>query len=147
MSLLRCERGVAMIEFALFLPILAFLFVGVVDYALEIQQTLQIQEAASAGAAYGAIPGNQKSVTGMQTAAQNAASGVSGFSATASDIFACSPGGTAVTSATSCSGYGTPIEYVQVKTSATIPALLAYPGMPSSLTLHGSATYRVPWQP
>jgi len=145
--MLRSERGVATVEFALFLPVLAFLFIGIVNYALEIQQTMQIQEAASAGAAYGAIPGNQKSLTGMQTAAQNAASGVSGFSATASDIFTCSPGGTTVTSASSCSGYGTPIEYVQVSTSATVPALLAYPGMPSSLTLHGSATYRVPWQP
>ena len=64
MRLLRSESGVAMVEFALFLPILAFLFVGIVDYALEIQQALQIQEAASAGAAYGAIPGNQKSFAG-----------------------------------------------------------------------------------
>jgi Flp pilus assembly protein TadG len=138
---------VALVEFALFLPILAFLFIGVVDYALYLQETLQIQEAASAGAAYGTIPGNQKSLAAMQTAAQNAASGVSGFSAVATDIFTCSPGGATVTSATTCSGYGTPIEYVQVATSATVPAMLAYPGMPASLTIHGSATFRVPWQP
>jgi Flp pilus assembly protein TadG len=142
---LRSESGVALIEFALFLPILAFLFVGIVDYSLEIQETQQIQEAAAAGAEYGAIPGNQKNLAGMQTVAANAASGVSGFSATASDIFTCSPGGTAVTSATTCSGYGTPIEYVNVTTVATIPVYLVYPGMPSSLTLHGAATYRVPW--
>lgn len=147
MRFLRAERGVAMVEFALFLPILAFLFIGIVDYALEIQQTQQIQDAASAGAAYGAIPGNQKSVTGMQTTAQNAASGVSGFSASASYLFTCTPGGSTVTSATNCSGYGTPIEYVQVKTSATVPAMFAFPWMPASLTLHGQATYRVPWQP
>jgi Flp pilus assembly protein TadG len=144
---LRSERGVATVEFALFLPILAFLFIGIVDYALEIQETLQIQEAASAGAAYGVIPGNQENFTGMQTAAANAAPGVSGFSATATNIFTCSPGGATVTSSTSCSGYGTPIKYVVVSTSATVPALLTYPGIPSSLTLHGSATFRVPWQP
>jgi Flp pilus assembly protein TadG len=142
---LRSERGVALIEFALFLPILTFLFVGIVDYALEIQEAMQIQEAAAAGAAYGTIPGNQSNLTGMQTAAQNAAAGISGFSAVATEIYECTAGGSTVTSSTTCSGYGTPITYVQVTTSATIPVYLAYPGMPSSLTLHGGATYRVPW--
>jgi hypothetical protein len=52
-----------------------------------------------------------------------------------------------VLSSATCSGYGTPIEYVQVKTSATVPTLLAYVGMPSSLALKGSATFRVPWTP
>jgi Flp pilus assembly protein TadG len=145
MRLLRSESGVALIEFSLFLPILAFLFVGIVDYALELQEGLQVQEAAAAGAAYGVTPGNQKDLAGMQTAAQNAALGVSGFSATAVDVYTCTPGGTTVTSGSTCSGYGTPITYVQVTTSATIPVFLAYPGMPSSLTLHGAATYRVPW--
>ncbi len=145
MSLLHSDDGVALVEFSLFLPLLTFLFVGIVDYAMEIQQTLQIQEAATAGAMYGAIPGNQKSLTGMQAAAQSAAAGVHGFSATASDIFTCTPGGAAVTSATICSGYGTPIEYVQVNTTATIPVYLAYPGMPANLVLQGGATFRVPW--
>ncbi len=145
MSFARSESGVALIEFALFLPILAFLFVGIVDYALEIQEILQIQEAAAAGAAYGIIPGNQTNLTGMQTAAQKAAADVTGFNATAADVYTCTPGGAAVTSATTCPGYGTPITYVQVTTTATIPVYLAYPGMPSSLTLHGQAIYRVPW--
>jgi len=147
MRVLRDESGVAMVEFALFLPLLAFMFVGIVDYALYEQETLQVQEAATAGAAYGTIPGNVKALTGMQTAAANAASGLTGFAAVATDVFTCTPGGATVTSATTCSGYGTPIEYVQVSTSATVPAMLAYPGMPASLTLHGQASFRVPWTP
>ena len=55
----------------------------------------------------------------MQTAAQNAASGVNGFSATASDIFTCTPGGTAVTQLLHLLRlWNTPIEYVQVERPA-----------------------------
>lgn len=144
---LRDESGTALIEFSLFLSILVLVFVGVVDYALEIQQAMQVTEAAGAGAAFGAVPGNQKNFTGMQAAATSSAPGVNGFSVTAADIFTCTPGGAVVLSSASCTGYGTPIEYVQVKTSATVPALLAYVGMPASLALKGTATYRVQWVP
>jgi Flp pilus assembly protein TadG len=140
-----CE-GSALVDFAVLLPVLVLIFIGVVDYTLFLQQEMQVTEAAAAGATYGAIPGNQKDFTGMQTAARNAAPGISGFAVTAVDIFTCTPGGTAVTSATICAGYGTPIEYVQVQTSATSPPLLSYAGM-SSLNLKGSATVRVPWTP
>jgi Flp pilus assembly protein TadG len=145
MKFLRAEGGVALIEFSLFLPILAFLFVGIVDYALELQQALQIQEAAAAGAAFGVTPGNQLNLTGMQNAAKNAASGVNGFNATAATIYTCTPGGASVSSTSTCTSYGTPITYVQVNTSATVPVFLAYPGVTASQTIYGVATYRIPW--
>jgi hypothetical protein len=66
---------------------------------------------------------------------------------TATDVFTCTPGGAVVTSSTTCTGYGTPIEYVQVQTSATVPALLVYVGIASTLSLKGSASFRVQWIP
>jgi len=145
-TLLQASDGSALVEFAVCLPILSMLFVACVDYALMVQEEIQVQDAATAGAAYGAMPSNQSDLTGMQNAATNAAPGVSGFNAVASKIYSCSPGGTAVTSTTTCSGYGTPIEYVQVHTTATAPPLLAYSGI-SSLSLQGYATFRVMWSP
>jgi Flp pilus assembly protein TadG len=142
----ECCEGSALVDFALLLPVLVLIFIGVVDYSLFLQQEMQVSEAAAAGAAYGAIPGNTKDYTGMQTAARNTAIGISGFAVTAVDIFTCTPGGTAVTSSTTCSGYGTPIEYVQVQTSATLTPLFSYAGI-STLTLKGNATVRVPWTP
>ena len=147
MNGLKSEDGSALIEFSLLLPVLVFLFMGIVDYGLETQQAMQIMEAATAGASYGAINGNQKDLVGMQNAARNSATGVSGFSVTASNIFTCSPGGAQVTSSTICTGYGTPIEYVKVTTGATVPTLLAFPGMPTNLVLQQTAMYRVPWKP
>ena len=141
------ESGSALIEFSLMLPVLVFLFVGIADYGLEMEQAMQIMEAATAGASYGAINGNQKDLVGMQNAAKNSATGVHGFSVTASDVFTCTPGGTAVTSSTTCTGYGTPIEYVKVATSATVPTLLTFPGMPTNLVHQQTVMYRVPWKP
>jgi Flp pilus assembly protein TadG len=143
---LRSCDGSALVDFAIFLPMLVLIFVGVINYSLMIQQAMQINEAASAGAQYGAIPGNQKDFTGMQNAARNTALGISGFGVTAVDVFTCTPGGTAVTSTTTCSGYGTPIEYVKVQTSATASPVLSYVGMPS-LNLTGTAIFRVAWTP
>lgn len=119
---------------------------GIVDYGLMIQQAMQVSEAATAAAQFGAIPGNQKNLTGMQTAATNAASGVSGFSVTATDVFTCSAGGSSVSSSTTCTGYGTPIEYVQVQTSATVSPLLRWAGISSS-TMTSTVSFRVPWEP
>ncbi len=144
LDLFDTQSGSALVEFALCVPVLVLVFMGVVDYGLMLQQEMQISQAAAAGAAYGAIPGNQEDFTGMQTAAQNAAPGVSGFAAVATDVYTCTPGGAAVVSTATCSGYGTPIEYVQLRTSATVPPLLAYSGI-SSLPLSGKALYRVQW--
>ena len=147
MKLRRDEGGSALVEFGLLLPLLTLLFVGIVDYALEIQQAMEIAEAAGAGAAFGAVPANVKDLAGMRAAATSAAADVNGFSVTASNLFTCSPGGAAVSSSATCSGYGTPIEYVEVQTSATVPVFLAFPGMPAGFTQHATATYRVPWTP
>jgi Flp pilus assembly protein TadG len=141
------EAGSALVEFALFVSLMVVIFVGLVDYALMLQQELQMTEAASAAAAFGSIPGNAKNLTGMQAAAASAAPGVSNLAVNATDVFTCTPGGAVVTSSTTCTGYGTPIEYVQVQTSATVPALLVYVGIASSLTLRGSASFRVQWIP
>jgi Flp pilus assembly protein TadG len=142
-----CERGGALVEFALCLPMMMIAFAGIIDYGLYIQRAMQVTQAASAGATYGVIVGNQGNLTGMQTAAQNAASGLSGFSATATNVYTCSPGGTPVTSLTTCSGYGTPIKYVQVQANASFQPLVPMVGLPSPVTLQRKVLFRVPWTP
>jgi Flp pilus assembly protein TadG len=145
MNFLRDERGSALVEFAGFLSLLVFILVGVIDYAAETQQAMQVQEAAAVGANFGAMPGNVANLIGMQAAATNAALGVHGFSVTAANLWTCAPGGTSIARTATCSGGGTPYEYVVVTTSATVPPMMSYVGIPASTVLHGSATYRVPW--
>jgi Flp pilus assembly protein TadG len=126
---------------------LVMAFGGLADYALIIQQAMLLTQAAAAAAAYGAITGNNGDLTGMQAAAQNTASGLTGMTVTASNIYSCTAGGAQVSSTASCPQYGTPIKYVRVQTSATAQPLLGFPGLPSTLTLHSSAYYRVQWTP
>ena len=150
MNIYRSESGAAMVEFAVFLSFLCTIFAGVVDYSMAIQQTIRVETAANAGAEFGIIPGNESNISGIEAAAVTAASGVPGFAVTASNTYECIPGGGAVTSTTTCTAAphtdaGTPIKYIVVNTSATLPSIYAYPGMPKNLTVTGSSTMRGPW--
>jgi len=144
-TLLRERDGSALVEFAVFLSTLVMIFASIVDYSQAIRQEMEVTEAAAAGANYAAIPGNQTNLTAIQNVAIAAAPDVSGISAVATNVYTCTPGGTAVTSTTTCPGYGTPIEYVQVKTSATFHPVLKYVVPASMTTLKGIALYRVQW--
>jgi len=143
------ERGAALLELAICLPMMTVIFTGIVDYALLIQDQMTISKAAAAGAAFGSIHGNEDNLTGMQNAAANAAVGVSGFSAVASDVYTCSPGGATVSSESSCSGYGTPIKYVQIVATGNSPSLVAASllNLPSTVTLQSTTYFRVRWTP
>lgn len=147
MTFLHDDHGNALIELALILPLFCLILLGTVNYSLRIQQAMQVTSAATAGAAYGLIPGNQADLTGMQNAATSAASGVANMTVTASQLWTCAPGGSSVLSSSTCSSYGTPIQYVQVHTSASVPALFAWPGLSSAMTVQQTVTYRVPWTP
>jgi Flp pilus assembly protein TadG len=144
--LLRCERGQALIEFAVFLPMLLFTISAIVDYAMYIQAEIQMQAAAAVGAEYGIYPGNTSDTSGMESSATYAANhsgmSVSNFSVTASDEYSCTAGGTLQSTPPACSG-NAPYEFVQVSTSGTFSALMGFTKLPASLTLYGFAQYEV----
>ena len=102
-------------------------------------------DAAIAGAEYGAVPGNESNLTGIQSYTVALAPYVKGVTATATNVWACTPGGTSVASTSLCTGNVTPNKYLIVKTSATVNRMMAYPGIPATANLKGSATIRVPW--
>lgn len=141
------ESGSALIEVAFALPLLALLLGGTVDYGLYTERKMQAVEAANAAAAYGALPGNQLNTSGITTAAQTASPSLTSISVSPTYFWTCTPGGSHVTNTSICSGYGTPIQYVLVMTSATISAPMPLPGLGSSFTVNGQATYRVRWKP
>jgi Flp pilus assembly protein TadG len=141
------EQGSALVEFALCLPMLVVVLAGIVDYGEMIQVSMLVTQAASAGAAYGAIPGNNNDLAGMQAAGRNSASGLVSLTVSAVDIYSCTAGGTAVLSSNVCSGYGTPIKYAQVKASATFQPILPFDGLSSPTTLQSTSSFRVLWTP
>ena len=146
MTIVDDEEGSALIEFSLLLPVLVLLFVGIVDFGFVGRRMMRICEAASAGVAYGTIPGNETNLNGMQAAATNSVSS-SGYYVTATNIWRCTETGANVSSSTTCTNSTTPIQYVQVTTNATVPLFLQFAGLPSSIYLHQTAITRVGWHP
>jgi Flp pilus assembly protein TadG len=141
------DDGTGLIEMAFILPIMLLILYGIFDFSIWIQRSMQLQEAANAGAAFAAMPGAQPSHAAVVVItnfnATNMLNGVTGFSASATDFYCCYPGGSHVVSATICPT-GAPYHYVQV--TATLPAasvFYPYKFIPLSESLSATATYRV----
>jgi Flp pilus assembly protein TadG len=138
---LACEQGASLLEFALMLPFLALLLVGVIDFGRAYYVNVEVSNAAYTGALYGTQ--NHSDITGMQNAATGDAPDISGMTATATYGCECSDGTNAVVSCTSQPSCGVNVvNYVQVTTSATYKPIFPWPGIPSSLAMQGVARLR-----
>ncbi|HLG45846.1 MAG TPA: TadE/TadG family type IV pilus assembly protein [Reyranella sp.] len=142
LSNLRADcRGNFAIEFALALPILLLLLVGLLDLGrLSIEKSALLQGARE-GAQYGIQAPTD--TANIQTTAQNA-TGISGATATSSTFCEC-VSGTQVACTTTCSGGAAIKQYVVVTTSAPFRSVLA----PATTTfgLNGSNGWVGSWTP
>lgn len=146
------DSGQSMLELALMFPFLLLLLLGTAELGRAIYYTIAVNNAATAGAEYGAQNVTSASDnTGMQHSAGMDAS-FSSMSTTSTHGCTCDTGnGTSCTNpvpapsscdpSNSCSG--TVVECVQVTTTATFHPLFDYPGLPSSFTTNGQAVMRV----
>jgi Flp pilus assembly protein TadG len=156
------EAGQALLEFALLLPVLCLLGVGVVELGRAAFITIVVTNAATAGVEYGSQNGTTASdINGMQTAATNdSTNNVIGgtMSATASFGCYCDTGsGVSCTyvaggqNSSSCgnilstcsSGNDQIVECVQVVTQDNYSPLFHYPGLPTSYQANGRSVMRV----
>jgi Flp pilus assembly protein TadG len=144
----RDDPGQALIELALALPIVVALLIGIVEYGRFAYMDIEVANSAHAGVQYGAQnPATASDNTGMQNAATNDGSNVTGLAATAQHLCACSSGGGGtLSSCTSlvCSGVGNrAVEFVKVNSTATVHPIFHYPGISNTVTLNGQAIMRV----
>lgn len=144
---LRADEGTALIEFALVLPVLVLLIIGIVDYALFFEQQMKLTHGAAAGAAFGTLPAHAGDLAGMQAAALASTPGINGLSASSTIFWTCPPGGAHIDRYTLCSDGKTAHQWVEVDLAVTLSALFYFPGLPSNLALHASAIDPVPWRP
>jgi Flp pilus assembly protein TadG len=153
---LRGESGGAVLELAM---ICAFfvppLLLGTGEMGILVYDSIEISNAAGVAAAYGMQSLTYAANTsGMTTAAQmDAADFGAALSVTPTSYYACSSalGGTQYTGSSAqsnatagCTGTGNhALEFVQVKTSATVTPSIHCPGLPGSYTLAGSSVMEV----
>jgi Flp pilus assembly protein TadG len=148
-TMLSDETGSSLVEMALLLPVLILLLMGVADFGRAYYLAIEVSHAASTAAIYGSqYPPDTSGMkyAAVQDAAVQDAQDVPGFSRASVVVTSgceCSDGSSAIAACT-----GTPacannvVNYVQVNTTASYRAMLPYPGIPSPITLKGSARIR-----
>jgi Flp pilus assembly protein TadG len=141
----RGEVGGAMVELALIMPVFTALMLGAGEFATLEYAAIETSHAARAGVAYGSQSSTTASDTaGMQTAATNDGSNITGLTATAKQFWSCSNApSTQSSSPPTCTTGNHILNYVQVQTSATITPAIQVPGLPASYTVQGLAIMRV----
>lgn len=149
-TLSRRERGAALVELAISLPVLVLIAVGTTDLARAYRMATVLTSAARAGAQYGSQEAAfAVDTAGMTTAAQTVLSAnLSGTtSASASRLCECiSASGTisATSPANSCTYACAEFLaiHVTVTTTGTFNLVSRFPGVPQSMTLTRSVTMR-----
>ena len=146
----RGERGAALIELAITLPLLMLLVVGTSDFGRVFRTANIVTNAARAGALYGSMTlTNSVDTTGMIARANAVLTGNglgTGPAPTAARSCRCydnngnAVGGVVACTAT-CTGSHLVVD-VTVTTSRTFTMLGSFPGIPSSVTLTRSHTMR-----
>ena len=154
------ERAQTVLEFALILPCLMLLSVGIVEIGRAIYYTIEVNNAATVGVEYGAQGFETETDTaGMQTKAMADAVNVPSMTATATYGCACDEGaGTSCTypvpptsscaapkksDGSDCTSPAHIVTCTQVSTQATISPIFHYPGLPASYAANGKAVMRV----
>ncbi len=142
MQLRSSSKGGAALELAVVFPILLLLLIGVGDFGRVYFASVTVANAARAGAEYGA----RRFDTVLDTAGMRAYAQADGneagtltFSPLPRSYCECNGSAHACTA---CSSGAAPDVFVEVTASKTVPFLLRYPGLPSSITITRKATFR-----
>ncbi len=149
------DGGQGLLEFALVLPLLILLGVGVVELGRAACYTIRVNNAATAGVEYGAQTSlTAQDISGMQNSAI-LDSNFSPMTATATYGCACDDGSgisctypvpapsTCSPGYLSCGDGKQLVECVQVTTQSTFHSLFNYPGLPATYQANGRAVMRV----
>jgi Flp pilus assembly protein TadG len=137
------ERGGALVELALLLPVFALLLVGAAEIARVEYTAIEVSNAAMAGVQYGAQDATTAAdTTGIQNAAQNDAANITITTTVEPFACICSDGSASTCQPTDCSGSN--IETIlTVETQTSFDPVIHLPGLPTTFTLRGHATQKV----
>jgi Flp pilus assembly protein TadG len=138
----RGECGQSLVETALVFPLLVTMLVGTVEMARVVNASIEVANAAKAGAQYGCKNGyTAQDTTGIATAASNEVPNLT-LSTTSSYACSCSDG-----TASTCLNSDCPNSHIEqtvtVNTSATLSATIQLPGLPKTFTVKGESIQRV----
>lgn len=135
------DSGQALVELALSMPLLVVILLGAAEFGRLAYAAIQVANAAKAGVQYAAHSrANAVNLTSIRSAATTEASDVT--LATPGVTYTCLCSNGTSCSAGTCST-GNVEQVVTVTTQATFDPLIHVPGLPTSYTIHGSASQKV----
>jgi hypothetical protein len=144
------QAGLALVEFAVVVPVLLFLVIGIIETGRFMYLSIMVGNAARAGVQYGAQgAATMNDSPGMTRAALNDGQSLSGLTiSSAGAVCACWNGSAESSPPPSCSSTTCPtgyhrVTYVQVTASGSFSPLLRYPLLPSSYAITRQAIMRV----
>jgi Flp pilus assembly protein TadG len=142
-SLRADRRGAAGVEFALLLPVLTLLLMGMFDYGQLAYQTMQVSAAAHAGADYALR--NGWNLSAVQSAVTNATTLASVAASPAPTLSkACVISGAIVaTAGSSCASGGTPGSYAIIYAQAPFSPLVTWSALSLPTTITAQAAVRI----
>jgi Flp pilus assembly protein TadG len=146
-QLLRRSDGNALIETAVFLPILTLLLLGAVDYGVLLNQDLRVSDSARSAAEAATIYAYANNMNYVTLVGNSSAGGIPNYTIAVTQYCICGPGGAQVScsSHSVCGSYGIPNQYVQVTATAQLPLLFRIAGLPSSYNVKSVAIARTAW--
>lgn len=139
--LIRCRDGVGAVEFALLLPILLTLLLGVADFGLAVNEKMRLTSAARAGAQWAYKKAGDTG--GVALAVQQAAGLDAGRITIATQSFCGCVSGAAVACDGTCNDGNGVRSYVTVTVSENWSPLIISTVMASPVTLSGTVTLRL----
>jgi Flp pilus assembly protein TadG len=137
----RREAGAVLVELAVTLPILMLVFLGAVDFSRVFFSAIELGNAVTSGAEYGArTTGTATDTVGISSVVTADAANLTGVVVpTPTSYCTCPTSGTHVNCSTfvctTPSGYGKPKMYVSVTANYTWTSLVTWPGLPNSVVL------------
>ena len=149
-SLFASDDGVAIVELALIAPFLILLTIGIIDIGLFARDSIEIANAARAGAEFGAYStANSTNAMGIQLAATSDATDVALVSTDVSSSTYCSCGANPSSHVAACNPVPTCAtsdhldSFVTVTVAKSFTPLINYPGIFSTLPLSRTATQEI----
>ncbi len=134
--MMRDSAGVAAIEFAMIVPVLSLMLIGMVDYGLYITKKMQIQELSRRAVEYVVQGGQESDVQANVIAHSSLFTASPPVTYTPEIICECSGGAVAACSG-NCAGNDYLRSFFAVTIQGTYEPLLTYPGIPDNITLTG----------
>lgn len=141
----RSERGSAILETGLALPVLMLMACGAMDLARVFVAGIVVESAARASVQSGSYSVGKADSTSMNQAGANdaAGQGITGIVVTSRTFCGCVGSTSQVSCSTAtCSG-ATPSGYVESTATYTFRPLIAYPGIPTQITIARAVRFRV----